>query len=105
MGAAAAPAARRLNIPLRTIEPEPWSLGIRFQEEPEGLHRSLVAPGAAADNTPISDLPLPEDAWISFVIREGRLEPALSDTALHAGNEVVMLTEGTDEVGLREIFS
>ncbi|MGE5291560.1 MAG: cation:proton antiporter, partial [Micromonosporaceae bacterium] len=38
-------AARRLKIPLRTIEPEPWSLGIRFQEEPEGLHRCTITPG------------------------------------------------------------
>ena len=28
--------ARRLSIPLRTIEPEPWSLGIRFQEPRPG---------------------------------------------------------------------
>ena len=46
--------ARRLKIPLRTIEPEPWSLGIRFQEEPKGLHRFIVAPGAAAQGTAIS---------------------------------------------------
>src|SRR6266571_243829 len=30
---------RRLRVPLRTIEPGPWSLGIRFQHEPEGVHR------------------------------------------------------------------
>ena len=34
--------ARRLKIPVRTIEPEPWSLGIRFQEEPEG--RTVSSP-------------------------------------------------------------
>ncbi|HUZ34972.1 MAG TPA: cation:proton antiporter [Streptosporangiaceae bacterium] len=97
--------ARRLKIPLRTIEPEPWSLGIRFQKEPEGLHRFLVAPGAAADNTPIGELPMPEDAWISFVIREGRLEPALADTVLHAGDEVVLLAGSSDVAGLRSLFS
>ncbi|HEY0937028.1 MAG TPA: cation:proton antiporter, partial [Trebonia sp.] len=41
--------ARRLRIPLRTVEPEPWSLGVRFSEEPEGLQRYQVAPGAPAD--------------------------------------------------------
>ncbi|MGH3269768.1 MAG: cation:proton antiporter, partial [Trebonia sp.] len=35
--------AHRLRIPLRTVEPEPWSLGVRFSEEPEGLHRYHVA--------------------------------------------------------------
>ncbi len=43
--------AHRLRIPLRTVEPEPWSLGVRFSEEPEGLHRYHVAPGAAADGS------------------------------------------------------
>ena len=37
--------AHRLGIPLRTVEPEPWSLGVRFSEEPEGLHRYHVAAG------------------------------------------------------------
>jgi potassium/hydrogen antiporter len=97
--------ARRLKIPLRTVEPEPWSLGIRFQEEPEGLHRFLVAPGAPANNTPIGELPLPEDAWVSFVIREGRLEPALADTVLHAGDEIVVLADSTDEASLRLLFT
>src|SRR5205814_4923612 len=44
--------ARTLKIPLHTIEPEPWSLGIRFQEEPQDLHRFLIIARAAAANTP-----------------------------------------------------
>src|SRR5580693_787234 len=52
--------AHRLGIPLRTIEPEPWSLGVRFSEEPEGLHRYHVADGSAAAGTPIADLPCGE---------------------------------------------
>jgi potassium/hydrogen antiporter len=29
--------AHRLGIPLRTVEPEPWSLGVRFSEEAGGV--------------------------------------------------------------------
>jgi len=97
--------ARRLKIPLRTIEPEPWSLGIRFQEEPEGLHRFIVAPGAAAQGTAVSDLPLPEDAWISFVIRGGRLVPVHAGTVLRAGDEVTVLASGADQDPLGAIFT
>lgn len=96
--------ARRLKIPLRPVEPEPWSLGIRFQEEPEGLHRFVVAPGSTADGTPISDLPLHEDAWISFVVRSGRLISVSSDTLLRAGDEVVVLAAEVDEDDLRAPF-
>jgi cell volume regulation protein A len=96
--------ARRLKIPLRIIEPEPWSLGIRFQEEPEDLHRFVVTAGAAATGSPISDLPLPEDAWISFIIRSGHLVPAHADTMLQADDEIVVLASNKDEASLRELF-
>ncbi|HEY7432317.1 MAG TPA: cation:proton antiporter, partial [Streptosporangiaceae bacterium] len=96
--------ARRLKIPVRIIEPEPWSLGIRFQEEPEGLHRFLIAAGAAAAGTPIGDLPLPEGAWISFIVRDGHLVPGQAETILRAGDEVLILAAGTDEPSLRELF-
>lgn len=97
-------AARRLKIPLRTIEPEPWSLGIRFREEPEDLHRFVVATGAPAAATPISGLPLPEETWISFVIRDGRLIPAHGDTTLRPGDEILVLSGAGDEPRLRQIF-
>jgi cell volume regulation protein A len=96
--------AKRLKIPLRAIEPEPWSLGIRFQEEPENLHRFIVTPTAGALDTPIGDLPLPEYAWISFIIRNGRLVPARVDAILQPGDEVLVIASDSDEASLRELF-
>ena len=96
--------AKRLKIPLRTIEPEPWSMGIRFQEEPEDLYRFTVTATATALAAPISDLPLPEDTWIGFVIRDGRLIPAHGDTMLQPGDEIVVLAEAASEPRLRALF-
>lgn len=96
--------ARLLKIPVRTIEPEPWSLGIRFQDKPENLHRFVISAGADAAGTPIGGLPLPEDAWISLLIRDGRPIPALAETLLQAGDEVVVLASGTDQARLRGLF-
>ena len=84
----------RLNVPLRTIEPEPWSLGVRFSEEPEGLHRFRVVSGAQADGSTIEDLPLGADAWISFIVRDGRLVAVHAETRLRPGDEVVVLASG-----------
>ena len=95
--------ARRLKIPLRTRDPEPWSLGLRFQEEPEGLHRFVVA--AAAAGTAIDDLPLPGDAWISFVIRDGRLAPVQGTTVLQEGDEVIVLATESSDAELRPSFT
>ncbi len=104
-GAAVPGLARRMGVPLRTIEPEPWSLGIRFQEEPGGLHRFTIAPATTADGTMISDLPLPGDAWISFILRNANLVPAHGSTVLQAGDEILILASGADAASLTAAFT
>jgi cell volume regulation protein A len=96
--------AGRLKVPLRIIEPEPWSLGVRFREEPEGLHRFVVAPSAAADGTTLADLSCGDDAWVIFIVRDGQLVPARADTRLSAGDEVLLLAEDDEIPGLAELF-
>lgn len=93
----------RLGIPLRVVEPEPWSLGVRFREEPEGLHRYQVAAGSAADGVTVEALPCGEDVWVSFVIRAGLLVPVRADTHLEAGDEVLVLAD--DATGLESLFT
>jgi cell volume regulation protein A len=91
--------ARRLRVPLRTIEPEPWGVGVRLRHEPEGLHRFEVAAGSPAAGTAISELPFGEEAWITMVLRQGRLVPARGGTVLEPGDEVLLLVDreaGTD---------
>ena len=81
--------AERLGVPMRTVEPEPWALGVRLQDEPEGVRRLTVAPGSDADGTSIEDLDaLADDFWVSIVIRGGSLVAVRRDTVLRAGDEV-----------------
>ena len=98
--------AHRLRIPLRTIEPEPWSLGVRFSEEPEGLHRYHVAPGAAADGSTVERPPCGENAWVSLVIRDGTL---LTVTRRHhppqAGDDVLVLADPDETAALERYFT
>lgn len=86
-------AAHRLGVPMRTIEPEPWAIGVRLRQEPEGMRREVVAAGSSADGTAIRDLDLGEDVWISFVTRSGQLVPIEGDTVLQAGDEVMTFGE------------
>jgi len=97
--------AHRLNVPLRTIDPEPWSLGVRFREEPEGLHRFRVSRGAPAAGWAIEDLPCGEDAWVIFIIRHGRLVPARSDTRMEPGDEVLVLADPDEVPALKKLFT
>ena len=83
--------ARWWHVRMRVVEPEPWALGMRFRDEPEGLHRFVVARGSAADGSTIEDLPLEEDVWISMVSRDGRLVQVRGTTVLGAGDEVLAL--------------
>jgi potassium/hydrogen antiporter len=96
--------AQRLRVPLHTVEPEPWSLGVRFRREPDAVHRHRVAPGSPADGVTISELPYQEDVWVSLVIRDGHLVPVRADTRLRAGDEVLVLADPEHAGDLDSLF-
>ena len=85
-------AARLLHIPMRVVEPEPWALGVRLRDEPSGVHRLTIKTGSPADGRTIDDLAdLPDDAWVSFIVRDGQLVPIKGDTTLRAADDVLVL--------------
>jgi potassium/hydrogen antiporter len=97
--------ARRFGVPMRVVEPEPWALGMRFRDEPEGLHRFFVGRGSAADGCAIEDLSLGETVWISMVSRRGRLVQVRGSTVLEAGDEVLALAEADAEADVSGLFA
>jgi len=88
--------ARAWHVPMRVVEPEPWAMGMRFRDQPEGLHRYVVETGSPADGATLRDLPLGEDVWISIVSRAGRMVQVRGGTALEAGDEVLALASDGD---------
>jgi potassium/hydrogen antiporter len=96
--------ARWVGLPLRVLEPEPWSLGLRFRDEPQGLVRLLVLAGSAADGTSLEELDMGENAWVSLVSRSGRLVQVRGDTVLTAGDEVLLLVEPPDADAVARLF-
>jgi cell volume regulation protein A len=85
--------ARALGVPMQTIQPAPWALGMRFRDEPSGLHQYLVEAGSPADGATIAGLSVGDDVWISMISRGGQLVQARSDTVLREGDEVLALAE------------
>ena len=86
--------ARLLRVQMRVVEPEPWALGVRLQDEPSGVHRLTIKAGSPADGRTIDQLAaLPGDAWVSFVVRDGQLVPIKGDTRLLAGDDVLVLAD------------
>jgi cell volume regulation protein A len=93
-GSLAPTIARRLHLPMHTIEPEPWAIGVRLRDEPGGAHRLTVAAGSAADRHSIDHVAhLAGDIWVSIVIRNRQLVPVRPDTELRAGDDVVILAD------------
>jgi cell volume regulation protein A len=97
------------GVPMRVVEPEPWSLGVRFRDRPSGLRRFRIASGSLADGSAIADLDLDEDTWISMVNRAGTLLAVRGHTVLRAGDEVLVLVDpdadrGQAQAGLSAVF-
>jgi cell volume regulation protein A len=98
-------AAGVLRVPMRPTELEPWAMGVRLRDEPQGVHRLRVGPGAPADGRSIGSLhELPDPAWISVVVRDGNLLLVTGDTELRAGDDVLVLGEPDMAGRLHEIF-
>jgi cell volume regulation protein A len=97
--------ARGLRLPLRRVEPEPWSYGVRLRAEPSNVHRVTVAPGSRADGATLSSLQgLPRDAWVSLVVREGELVPVRGGTRLRAGDTLNVIAPGAERDTLAATF-
>jgi potassium/hydrogen antiporter len=96
--------AHRAGVPMRTAEPEPWALGMRFRDEPGGLRRHTVTAGSPADGCTLRDLALGEDTWISMINRDGALVPVRGGTMLRAGDEVLLLTDPDHDADTGAVF-
>ncbi|WP_394554762.1 cation:proton antiporter [Agromyces sp. MMS24-JH15] len=95
--------ARLLHIPMRLVHPRPWTVDVRFAEEPAGLQRHTVEPGSPADGSTIEDLSVGERVWISVISREGRNLPVRNTTRLQAGD--VVLTQVDPDHRIDEWFT
>ena len=79
---------------MRSVEPQPWALGVRLRDEPSGVHHLTIKAGSAADGRTIGEITgLPGDAWVSFVVRDGQLVPITEDMRLQPGDEVLVLAD------------
>ena len=100
------PVVRMLRLPNRTTELEPWALGVRLSEEPNGVHRLRVAGGSPADGATIGQLAdRVGDMWVSIVVRDSRLVTIRQDTHLQAGDDVVILADPELKAELNAQFS
>jgi cell volume regulation protein A len=95
--------ARRLGVPMRTVEPEPWDVSIRLRE-PGNVQHYVVGPSSRVVGSAIRDLPLGERAWISFVVQDGEARQARGSHVLRVGDEVHVIGEPEDAAVLQRLF-
>jgi len=104
--------ARSLHLPVRILEPQPWSLGVRLAEEPAGVLRLTVAAGSPADGQTVDAV---ADAatgsrgaaeiWVNLVVRDRALVSVRGDTRLEAGDEVLVSADERWHPHLQDLFS
>ena len=98
-------AARLLRVPMRVVEPEPWALGVQLPDEPSGVHRLTIKPGSDAEGRTIEDLAeLPDEAWVSCIVRDGELVPITRNTRLRAADDVLVLAPSDLREQLTTVF-
>jgi potassium/hydrogen antiporter len=86
--------ASLLRLPMREVALEPFAVGVRLRDEPNGVHRFTIDSGSPADGLRIDELhDLPEDAWISLVVRDNQLVPVTGSRRLQAGDQVLVLAD------------
>jgi cell volume regulation protein A len=103
--------ARALHLPMRVLEPQPWSFGVRLAEEPEGVLRLTVAPGSPADGQTVehvadavADSEDAADVWVNMLVRGRALVSVRGDTRLEAGDEVLISAEERWHPHLQSLF-
>ncbi len=96
--------AAKTGVPLRLVEPEPWSISIGLRSEPRGVRRFVVARGSRADGSSIRDLPIGDRNWISLVIRDGEARQARGSYVFEPGDEVLVMTHLDDRSPLTRLF-
>jgi cell volume regulation protein A len=85
---------RLLRLPSQRVDIEPWTLGVRLREEPNGVHRLRVATGSPADGRSIAAVAeRVGDIWVSIVVRDAQLVTVRDTTPLRAGDDVVVLAD------------
>ena len=91
--------AQRLRLPMRILEPEPWALGVRLRNEPEGVHRLAVAANSPADGRSIADIQqLTGHAQVGLIIRDSALVAINNDTQVHADDTIFVLADTEDDL-------
>jgi cell volume regulation protein A len=96
--------AARLGVPMRLVEPEPWSVSIRLRREPHDLRRFVVGAGSRAAGLALRDVPLSDHGWVSLIVRDGEPVPARGSTVLEPGDEVLVVADAPDQEALRRLL-
>jgi len=110
-GSLVPPVVRALHLPMRLVQPQPWSYGVRLAEEPEGVLRLTVAAGSRADGRTVEDIAEAAgdlgddvDVWVNMLVRDNALLAVRGNTRFKAGDEVLISVEERWHAPLQGMF-
>ena len=102
---------RALHLPMRILQPQPWSFGVRLAEEPVGVLRLTVAAGSRAIGQTVEDIAETAgdyedeaDIWVNMLVRGRALVSVRGETRLQVGDEVLVSAEERWHPLLEDLF-
>jgi cell volume regulation protein A len=102
---------RALHLPMRTLQPQPWSFGVRLAEEPVGVLRLRVGAGSGAVGQTVQDIAgAASDSqdtaatWVNMLVRDCALVSVRGQTHLQVGDEVLLSAEERWHPHLQDLF-
>jgi cell volume regulation protein A len=102
---------RALHLPMRILQPQPWSFGVRLAEEPVGVLRLRVAAGSRAAGQTVEDIAEAAsdcedtaDVWVNMLVRGRALVSVRGGTRLQVGDEVLVSAEERWHPHLEDLF-
>jgi cell volume regulation protein A len=99
-------AARLLRIAMRTVEPEPWAVGVRLRHEPEEVSRRTIGSASVADGRTVAEVDsLLPGMSVVLALRDGRVVPLRDDLRLQAEDDVLLLGAAEDPVAASAVFT
>lgn len=100
-----------LHLPMRILQPQPWSFGVRLAQEPVGVLHLTVAAGARAAGRSVKDIAEAAsesgdcaDVWVNMLVRGHALFSVRGKTLLQPGDEVVLSAEEHSHPHLEDLF-
>ncbi len=102
-GSAVPALARAFRVPMETVTPQPWTVGVRLAEHPDKVSQVTVAAESSAGHRSIADV-ADGRFWVTLLIRDHQPIPVTGSTLLRPADTLLVLADPADHAAIARLF-